>query len=259
MSKSTKPDPELDDVLSAACRLQAILPGTGVVGGTAAPIHARHPVSFDADHVLPDLRQNFREILDRLESVAGWHTNRTGEPVIILGSLDGIETGVRQLIMTEPLETIDLDVRGSTLTVPTLAKILRVKAVVVLKRNATRDYLDFAALAERLGTEQSADALESFDRLNPQKSGESALQQLLVQLSDPLQFVLEKTELVLYKNPSSRRQDWGNQTAGLGKPDGRIGETWLNPLKFHRSPFSISYATGIWSIRPCWPDNGIAP
>ncbi|HEY8906074.1 MAG TPA: hypothetical protein VIM63_08545 [Rhodoferax sp.] len=48
-------------------------------------------------------------------------------PVQILGSLDGIETGVRQLIREEPLETITLDYHGERLTVPTEAEILRIK------------------------------------------------------------------------------------------------------------------------------------
>ena len=46
----------------------------------------------------------------------------------ILGNLDGIETGIRQLIRHEPLETKVLEVGGQKLTVPTEAEILRIKA-----------------------------------------------------------------------------------------------------------------------------------
>jgi len=53
--------------------------------------------------------------------------------------------------------------------------MLRIKAVLILKRNATRDYLDFAALADRLGEEDAVMALSSFDSIYPQPNGESAL------------------------------------------------------------------------------------
>lgn len=79
--------------------------------------------------------------------------------------LQEVLPGVRQLIRTEPLETTTLDVAGATLTIPTEAEILRIKGVLILKRNATRDYLDFVALATHLGAEATGEALRSFDRL----------------------------------------------------------------------------------------------
>lgn len=106
-------------------------------------------------------------MLAELESVAGWKTARVQRPVQILGSLDGIETGVRQLIREQPLETTTLIHNGERLTVPTENEILRIKAVLILKRNATRDYLDFVALADYLGEEKTISALESFDNLIP--------------------------------------------------------------------------------------------
>lgn len=63
-----------------------------------------------------------------------------------LGSLNG----VRQLIRRRPLETEELRVDGFVIRVPTLAETARVKAWLILRRNATRDYLDFAALADRI-------------------------------------------------------------------------------------------------------------
>ena len=41
--------------------------------------------------------------------------------------------------------------------------MLRIKAVLILKRNATRDYLDFVALAERLGPDRVFAALANLD------------------------------------------------------------------------------------------------
>jgi len=103
--KQGKPLPEWENVLSCAARLQCILPDSVLVGGTASAIHAHHRMSMDADHILTDLRQRFDEVLRELEMIAGLKTARLQRPVQILGSLDGIETGIRQLIRDEPLET----------------------------------------------------------------------------------------------------------------------------------------------------------
>src|SRR4030095_6398171 len=136
--------PEWEHLLSAAAHLQEILPNATLVGGTAVAIFAQHRVSHDADNVVPDVRLRFDEVLAQLEAVAGWRTARVKRPVLILGNLDGIETGVRQLIREQPLETQEVTVGGLRLVVPTEEELLRLKAVLILKRNATRDYLDFA-------------------------------------------------------------------------------------------------------------------
>ncbi|MGA2080203.1 MAG: hypothetical protein ABSH53_06275 [Holophaga sp.] len=206
MSNDTLPDWE--QVLSSAARLQSIIPDAVLVGGTAAAIHAGHRLSRDADHTLEDLKTRFDEILNTLESVAGWKTARVKRPVMILGSLDGIETGIRQLIRKEPLEKTTIKFRGKTLTFPTKAEILRIKACLILLRNATRDYLDFVALADLLGLDEAWNALKKFDLLYPQKNGESALLQLQVQLSKPLPFDLEQTTLAEYKNLDPKWHDW---------------------------------------------------
>jgi hypothetical protein len=157
---------------------------------------------------LTELRHRFDEVLAQLESVAGWKTARVQRPGHILGSLEGIETGVRQLVRDEPLETAVVDYRGERITVPTKAEILRIKGVLILKRNATRDYLDFLALADHMGDESVALALQSFDQLYRQQSGESPLQQLQVQLANALPYDLEETELSEYKNLDPRWHDW---------------------------------------------------
>lgn len=209
MPKNTVSLPDWELVLSSAARLQRILPDAVLVGGTASAIHAEHRFSRDADHVLTDLRSRFDDVLKELESVAGWRTARVQRPVQILGSLDGIETGVRQLIRDDPLETTVVDYHGERITVPTVGEILRIKGVLILKRNATRDYLDFIALAEHMGDDGVALALQSFDRLYLQASGESPLQQLQVQLANAVPYDLEETELSEYKSLDPRWHDWG--------------------------------------------------
>ena len=213
MSKNTAPLPEWEEVLSSAARLQTLLPDAVLVGGTASALYAQHRFSRDADHVLTDLRQRFDEVLAQLESVAGWKTARVKRPVLILGSLDGIETGVRQLIRDEPLETTEVDCRGAHITVPTESEILRIKGILILKRNATRDYLDFVALADHMGDERAAQALRALDRLYPQDNGESPLQQLQVQLAHAVPYDLEDTNLSEYKNLAPRRHDWNHVKA----------------------------------------------
>ena len=208
MSATDEPFPDWEVVLSAAARLQRILPDAVLVGGTAAAVHAEHRLSRDADHVLTDLRARFEEVLAQLESVAGWRTARTRRPVLILGSLDGIETGVRQLIREEPLETTTVDVRGVPLTVPTEAETLRIKAVLILKRNATRDYLDFAALADRLGDDGTGRALRSFDQLYRQDNDESSLQQLQTQLANAMPYDLDDSKLSEYRHLAPEWHDW---------------------------------------------------
>ena len=113
--------PEWEEVLSAAAHLQQILPDATLVGGTAVAIFANHRVSRDADHVLTDLRARFDDVLAQLEAVAG------------------IETGVRQMVRERPLETQQVDVAGRRLIVPTDEELLRIKGVLILTRNATRD------------------------------------------------------------------------------------------------------------------------
>lgn len=217
MPKSTSGLPEWERVLSSAAHLQEILPDAVLVGGTAAAIYAEHRHSADADHVLTGLKVDFDGVLAQLESVAGWKTARIRRPVQILGSLDGIETGVRQLIREQPLETTVIERSGRRIVVPTIAEMLRIKAVLVLKRNATRDYLDFAALADRLGEEGTVAALRHFDDIYPQDNGESALQQLQVQLVSPAPFDLDDVDLTEYKNLSPKWHLWTSIQSACAK------------------------------------------
>ena len=208
MPTNTAKLPDWELVLSAAARLQRIIPDAVLVGGTASAIQAEHRFSRDADHVLTNLRDRFDEVLAQLESVAGWKTARVQRPVMILRSLDGIETGVRQLIREEPLDTVVIDHQAKPITVPTEGEILRIKGVLILKRNATRDYLDFVALATHMGDDGVARALTLFDRIYQQDNGESPLQQLQVQLASAMPYDLQETELSEYKNLQERCHNW---------------------------------------------------
>lgn len=208
MSKNTEKMPEWEKVLEEASNLQEILPEAVLVGGTASAIYAGHRVSRDADHILNDLEKRFDEVMKQLESVAGWKFARTKKPALILGSLNGIETGVRQLMREAPLETTTVLVKDRIITLPTKEEMLRIKGVLILRRNATRDYLDFAALADHLGIRSCQKALEKFDTLYPQESGESPLQQLCAQLANAMPFDLKETNLAQYKGLNEKWHHW---------------------------------------------------
>lgn len=240
--------PAWDEVLSAAARLQQLVPDAVLVGGTAAAVHAGHRFSRDADHVLTDLRARFDALLAELESVAGWRTARVNRPVLILGSLDGIETGIRQLIRDTPLETQEIEVAGAPLRLPTPAEMLRIKAVLILRRNATRDYVDLAAMTDHLGLDGAVAALRSFDTLYPQPGGGSALQQLAIQLATPQPYDLENTRLAEYKNLATRWHAWSAVRAVCEDLATRILDDILDALdetKQAPEPFGFT-AEGPW-------------
>lgn len=171
--------PDWERLLAAERHLQHLVPGAILVGGTAAAIHARHRVSMDADHVLEDLRDRFDEVLAALEAVAGWQTERVQRPVLILGQLDGILTGIRQLRRTRPLETEEI----AGLQVPTLAEMARIKAWLLLTRQTVRDYLDTVVLFERLGDDGVAAAMRPFDDIYQQAAAASPLAEVAERLA----------------------------------------------------------------------------
>ena len=203
--------PALDDVLAKAAKLQALVPGAVLVGGTAAALHAGHRESLDHDHVVADLTERFDSILENLEALGDWSTARVAPGKIILGELGGIETGVRQLLRRRPLETTEVHVSGMPLTVPTAAEILRVKGWLALSHNQTRDYLDVAALADRIGLDQAAAVLSGIDDYyaDINQRPEAVATQLARQLSDPRPRNAEVTmQLSSYKALDRRWHDW---------------------------------------------------
>jgi len=206
-----KGEPGWEDVLAAAARLQELLPDAVLVGGTAAATHAGHRISFDDDHVLTDLRQRFDDVLEHLEHADGWVTARVNRPVLILGSLDGIETGIRQLVRRRPLEVEELVVGAAVITVPTLPEMLRVKAWLILRRNATRDFLDFVALADRLGLDAAAAVVAELDAYYEDQIGPGGRRiatQLAKQLAAPAPYDLSEVDLRSYRKLDARWQEW---------------------------------------------------
>lgn len=185
-----------------------------LVGGTVAALYAGHRVSLDADFVLTDLRERFEQLVVALESDPDWVTARLEPPVLILGRFKGVETWLRQLRRSRPLDTAEISVRGQKLRVPTLAEILRIKGCLAVSRNATRDYLDLAALSVLAGLPAAARALAELDacyrdvyRADAGRDISVALQ-LARQLAEPAPYDFDETDLSNYKRLDPRWQDW---------------------------------------------------
>ena len=94
---------------------------------------------------------------------------------------------------------------------PTDDETLRIKAFLVVRRNQTRDYLDVAALAQRVGIESAASALRDIDQYytDQRGAGDGVATQIFRQLSDPRPKDSSTTrELKLYKNLDARWHEW---------------------------------------------------
>lgn len=224
-------DQRLAEVLRSAAHLQELVPDAVLVGGAASAYHAGHRESFDHDHVLTDLVERYAAVVEAVEASEGWVTSvrASSPPVTLLGSLDGIEAGLRQLRRTRPLEVEDVALPGGErLRVPILPEILRIKAYLVVQRNQVRDYLDTVALADRMGTEAAVGVFLSIDDYYADRSGDddSVLTSLTQRLSDPDPRDKRVTlQLPAYKGLAERWHRWEAVVrASQGLADGIVEE-----------------------------------
>lgn len=202
----------LADVLASAAHLQEIVPDAVLVGGSAAALYAQHRESFDHDHVLVDLADRYAEVVAAVEATDGWVTSvrASSPPLTLLGELDGIEAGLRQLRRIRPLEVEQVDIDGRPLRVPSLSEMLRIKAYLVVQRNQVRDYLDTVALAGRVGA-LAIDVLSAIDDYYADRSAgdDSVLTALVQRLSEPSPRDSRVTsQLASYKGLDPRWHDW---------------------------------------------------
>ena len=198
-------------LLEAAANFQELLIGSVMIGDSAAAVHLKHRYSFDADHILSDLKENYEEVLDFLEGRDDWETARIHPPKLILGNFQGVETGIRQLRRNRPLETEQIHITGKSLTTPTVPEMIRTKGWMIISRNATRDYIDFAALAEHMGIEDTVEVLIDFDGFYSdliRGSQASPIVQLIRQLAEPKPGDLEQIDLSQYKGLKPPFDSW---------------------------------------------------
>lgn len=212
--------------MESAAHLQRLVPDAVMVGGAAAILYADHRESRDHDHVVADLANRFEMVLEAVEGDEGWATNRVTPGKVILGNLDGIEAGVRQMIRKVPLEVSAVRVpSGGEVTVPTIEETLRIKAFLVVRRNQTRDYLDLAALSECMGNDHAAETLSQIDDYYGDQHGEGdgVASQLARQLSSPLP--ADKSaigQLSSYRRLRRRWADWDPVTEVLADVAARM-------------------------------------
>ncbi|MCY4665190.1 MAG: hypothetical protein OXC00_11025 [Acidimicrobiaceae bacterium] len=203
-------------VAESAARLQSVVPDAVLVGGSAAALHAGHRVSFDHDHVLADLVDRYEAVLEAVEATEGWATSvrASKPPFTIMGSLDGIEAGLRQMRRTRPLETVEVDVgAGAVVVAPTEVEALRVKAFLVVQRNVVRDFLDVVALADHVGEDVAVGVLSGIDDYYVDRSNDpaSVLTSLVVALADPSPHDADVIdELPRYKGLDPRWHRWSD-------------------------------------------------
>jgi len=91
--------------------------------------------------------------------------------------------------------------KGESIRVPTVEEMLRIKCFLLVERNATRDYLDVAALSYHIGLSGSARALEEMNRLYSDFAGEGGdlLLSIVLKLTNPDPYDLTDVDLSEYK------------------------------------------------------------
>jgi hypothetical protein len=90
-------------------------------------------------------------------------------------------------------------------------EMLRIKAFLAVRRNATRGYLDVAALAAHVGIDHAAavlGALDEYYAVQAGPDGERVATQVARQLADPRPHDLTGTDLARYRKLHQRWQDW---------------------------------------------------
>lgn len=199
---------EWNEIIIAGIKAQELIEGSIVVGGTAAALYAEHRISRDTDHLLMSLKENFDEVLEKLSQSPEWKLARTKKPVLILGSINEVEVGFRQSKRTKQIETTEIETDYGKIVVPTLDELIGMKAYLAYSRNATRDYLDFAALSECMTEREVLDSLLKLDeRYGDLQTGSVGLE-VAKALTEAEPFDLDAIGLSKYKTLASGWQNW---------------------------------------------------
>ena len=138
---------QLVEVIKAGVKANRAVEGSVALGGTVCALFAHHRESTDIDFVLSDLSGRYDEVRKHLRGISEWKERHVSIPLTILGSLNGVRIGYRQLRRTVPLDTLTITTPFGELVVPTIAELIRTKAFLCYNRNYTRDYVDFAELS----------------------------------------------------------------------------------------------------------------
>jgi hypothetical protein len=171
-------------------------------------LYAGHRLSYDTDHLLPKLREQFQDVRDKLEAHPEWKTARVSPPVLILGRIGDVEVGFRQLKRTLPVETQSVSTPEGPLVVPTLDELLCMKAFLAYDRRVTRDFLDFAALSERTTEREVMASLLKLDHRYGEMQTASISLEVAKALSSGEPSDLNESELPTYKGLAPKWHQW---------------------------------------------------
>jgi hypothetical protein len=195
-------------VVEAGVKAQRLVPGAVAVGGTAAAIYAAHRVSLDTDHLVYGLKERFDAVLDILESSPEWKTARTNRPILILGSIGGMEVGFRLPRRQSAIQTVSVETAHGALVVPTLAEMIAIKAFLLYWRNATRDYLDFAAMTTCAPQDEVLESLLKLDEHYRGLQTTSIRLEVAKALANARPFDLEMADLSRYRALLPQWRNW---------------------------------------------------
>jgi hypothetical protein len=128
-----------------------------------------------------------------------------------IGQCQQDRCGLRSQRRSAPLETTEVSLQdGRRLRLPTIEETLRIKAFLLVDRNATRDYLDVAALSHHMGLTRSTAALERMNELYAEFKDEAGdlLTAVAVKLSVPDPYDLTDIDLSEYKGIVAPWNNW---------------------------------------------------
>lgn len=215
---------EWNEIIIAGIKAQELIEGSIAVGGTAAALYAKHRISRDTDHLLMSLKENFDEVLEKLSQSPEWKLARTKKPVLILGSINEVEVGFRQSKRTKRIETTVIETDYGKIVVPTLDELIGMKAYLAYSRNATRDYLDFAALSEYMTEREVLDSLLKLDERYGDLQITSVGLEVAKALTEAAPFDLDAIDLSKYKTLAADWQSWGKIEETCNRFGGLLGE-----------------------------------
>ena len=196
-------------MFDVAVKAQSLITGAVPTGGFIAAFYAGHRVSFDVDYLLINLKNEFDSVLETLADSEGWEMARKTTNKVILGSLDGIEVGYRQLRRTKPMRTTTVVTKGGKLVVPTFGECLNAKAAMTAIRGKTRDFLDVAALSIAAADDEAV--LDNLLRLDSDFAGlqsHSIALSVAQALCNPQPDDLGSIDLKNYKGLTGRLSEW---------------------------------------------------
>lgn len=195
--------------LAAGVLAQKLVENSIAVGGTAATIYAGHRLSFDTDHLLLSLKEDFDTVLDKLSGFPEWKTARLNRPVLILGSINDCEVGFRQSRrISPPIETVMVATKYGDLVIPTLDEMIGMKAFLAYQRKTVRDFLDFAALTTCTNDEEVIASLLKLDERYGETQTNSICLEVARNFANPNPIDFGKVDLSHYKALASEWHDW---------------------------------------------------